>query len=193
MTIRKLDYWVTLPKAPHEVHVLWYDPGGITGWAHLCYDRRGFSSRSSKALQYLRYWQCGEFEGDEEAQCSQAIQFAWQARFSDRLSDVHVGTEDFDLVQTIGGKELLSPVRINAVLEYNLAQYSIRLRYQRRVVRKQITPERLRAFGFPGRWVTSGKGKDAFAAMQHAIVYSRRLKAAADLGIWRQVNHHHGL
>jgi hypothetical protein len=193
VTTRKLDYWIEPKRDAQQVHVLWFDPGGITGWAHLCFALRGFSRPSEKALRWLTYWQCGEFAGSEADQCDQAIQFAWQARFHERLSDVHVGTEDFDLVQTRGGKELLSPVRINAVLEYNLSTYSIPLRYQRRADRMHVTPQRLRAFGFEGKWTTTGKGKDAYAAMQHAVLYTQRLKVAADKGIWRQVNHKFGL
>lgn len=184
--------WIE-PKAAEEVHILWLDPGGITGWAHLCFGRRAFSSPSNKALKYLRYWQCGEFEGGEHDQIKQAINFAYQCRYHDRLSDLHVGTEQFDLVQTIGGDQLLSPVRINAAIDYALQEYSIRLRYQRRVLRKQMTPERLRAFGFEGKWTTTGRGKDAFAAMQHAMVYTRGLKVAADRGDWRQVNYRYGI
>lgn len=169
-------------KPPDTLSILWFDPGGITGWAHLCLDVRAFSRPSNKALKFLRYWECGEFEGDEHTICRSAIDLVWNTKFGGgRTSPVVVGSEQFDLVQTLGGNELLSPVRINAVIDYGVAAYGVRMEYQQRGERLQQTAQRLEAFGFEGwpngRWTTTGRGKDAFAAMQHAVTKLRRMKA----------------
>lgn len=168
-------------KPPDTLSILWFDPGGVTGWAHLCLDVRAFSRPSNKALRYLRWWECGELEGDEHDICREAINLHWRIKFGGgRTSSVIVGTERFDLVQTIGGEDLLSPVRINAILDYEITQYGSRLEYQQRGERLQVTAQRLEAYGFEGwprHWTTTGRGKDAFAAMQHAVMRLRRLKA----------------
>lgn len=95
------------------------------------------------------------------------------------ISRGDIVSEDFELTQLIGGANLLSPVRINAVLEYECQRWGLQLNKQRRSLRTSVTPERLEMYGFkpPGRrWSKTSKGKDAFAAMQHAVVWLRRLK-----------------
>ena len=97
-----------------------------------------------------------------------------------------VVSEDFELVQTIGGKNLLSPVRINAVLDWICqTKFGLKLQTQRRTMRTSVTPDRLREFGFDGRWTKTGNGKDKFAAMQHAIVWLRRQKELSRSRPWK--------
>lgn len=173
---------------PNIFHLIAFDPGGTVGWAYFTVHFKAFSRPEHRVLRYVKSWDCGEFTGSEHEQLASAIELVHQARWGPMpyVSSVDVVTEDFDLIQTVGGKELVSPIRINAVLDFVcLTRYGLELIYQKRQFRTQITADRLRAFGFEGRWVTSGRGKDAFAAMQHAIARLRQLKANADKRPWK--------
>src|SRR5258707_7298518 len=97
-----------------------------------------------------------------------------------------VGSEDFDLVQTVGGKDnLLSPVRFNAVMAWELSKVGKPLHLQNRALLTQQTGDRLNAFGFIGRWSKTGRGKDEFAAMQHAVTRMRNIKQKANDLPWK--------
>lgn len=161
----------------NEYHLIAFDPGGTIGWAHLVIDIRAFMAPEAKVLKHLELWEGGELGESETEQLSLASHIMFLNWHHGMNHSTDVVSEDFDLVQTIGGKELLSPVRINAVLDWELQRRcGLKLNLQARQMRTSVTADRLREFGFEGRWVTRGKGKDAFAAMQHAIVWARRVK-----------------
>lgn len=88
-------------------------------------------------------------------------------------------------MQTMGGKELLSPVRLNAGIDYICYKQGLPLRYQNRAMRTQHTPQVLNAYGFQGKWKTTGKGKDEFAAMQHAVMWLKRVKEKSKGHPWK--------
>jgi hypothetical protein len=154
-------------------------------------------------MRYLKSWECGEFIGSEHEQLTQAQLLMRRAKFGDmpytsKADVVSTGyartdivSEDFELTQTVGGDNLLSPVRINAVLAWEAQKLAMQLHLQRRSMRTNVTPERLRLAGFnspfrrTGEWSKSGRGKDAFAAMQHAIVWSKRVKTESMRKPWK--------
>ncbi|SRR5258706_982761 len=177
---------LVLQGDPNQFAIVTFDPGGTIGWARLILDARAFSRPEHKVLRWLLSWDCGEFSGQEEAQLEQGVALIRATRLNgvfNRHTDV-VG-EDFELTQLIGGENLLSPVRINAVLNWECHKQGLKYVLQKRQMRKSVTPERLNLFGFKGKWRTSGKGKDAFAAMQHAVVWSRRIKKLSQSRPWK--------
>lgn len=192
-----------MAREENEYHLVAFDPGGTTGWAHLVLDFRAFSRPDNKALRYLKHWECGEYTGTENKQVGEASRLIWRARFGDMpfnattdvlssgLSRSDLLSEDFELTQQIGGNNLLSPVRINAKLDWVCEGWGLKLELQKRSARTQITPERLKRFGFIspmnrlGRWTTTGRGKDAFSAMQHAIVWLRQVKSKSLSRPWK--------
>lgn len=163
-----------------EYHLAVLDPGGRIGWATFVVDCRAFIRPEAKVLRWVKSWDCGEFSGTENHQCGEASRLMQRMRYG-RNGIVHTMdavSEEFDLVQTKGGKDLLSPVRVNAVLDWECQRLlGLKLNLQARHMRMSVTPERLLLFGFEGRWVTRGEGKDEFAAMQHGVVWLRRVKA----------------
>ncbi len=192
-----------MAKVPNEYHLVTFDPGGTIGWTHFVLDCRAFSRPEHKILRWIKSWDCGEFSGQEHEQLTEASRLIWQARFGDMpynskvdvvasaLSRTDVLAEDFDLTQLVGGKNLLSPVRINSVLGWECYRWSMHLELQNRSMRTKVTKERLREFGFDspfsrtGNWTTTSKGKDGFAAMQHAIVWLRRVKEISRSKPWK--------
>jgi hypothetical protein len=180
---------------PDEYHLVTFDPGAAgTGYAHFTVSRYAFSRPEHSVLGNLIDWECGELTGTENQQIETAARLIWRAKFGDmpyntdtdvvasgrQLADIV--SEDFELTQMAGGKNLLSPVRLNAKLDWVCSQFGITLQMQRRTMRTNVTPYRLRKFGFDspyrkdGNWRETGRGKDAFAAMQHGIVWLRRIK-----------------
>lgn len=168
----------------NDFHITWIDGGSAAmGWAHICVSREAFSRPEHQWENYLRWWDCGEFTGPETAMLKSALAWVDGILADTSFLEYHVGGEDFDLVQTIGDKEnLLSPVRQNAILDWECDKRGIKYFYQSRQLRTNVTSARLHHWGFesPYRkqkiWPKSGIGKDAFAAMQHAVVHLRRLK-----------------
>lgn len=172
-----------------EYHLITFDPGGITGWAHFVVDCRAFVTPEAKVLRYLKSWNCGEFTGTEHEVMSEAAALCYRHRYGYPtrrvVNTMDVVSEDFDLVQTLGGNNLLSPVRINTVIDWELNRTcGLRLNLQARQMRTSITPVRLKLFGFDRKWTKTGKGKDAFAAMQHGVVWLRRVKAQSRERAW---------
>lgn len=186
---------VILPRAasvpladPNQFAIVAFDPGGTIGWARLILDARAFSRPEHKALANLLSWDCGEFSGQEEAQCDEAVALIRGTRFphkSEYVRKMNVLGEGFELTQLIGGDNLLSPVRINAVLAWESRKLALRYEIQKRALRTSVTPERLNLFGFQGKWTLRGKGKDEFAAMQHAVVWLRRVKKLSLSRPWK--------
>jgi len=164
------------------------------GWAHMVIDKRAFYHHLTKVLPNVLDWDTGEFDGTEHANITECVRLVREARYGEMPfhSKTDVVTEDFELTQMIGGENLLSPVRINALLEWEVSKVGgVSFHYQKRQMRTGITPERLKAMGFAspmnrgGNWTRTGKGKDSFAAMQHAIVWVRRVKQEANRRPWK--------
>lgn len=184
----------------NELHITWFDGGAAaSGWADVVIDVKAFARPERKVLPYVRSWNCGEFRGTDNEQYRAAV-----AHIDHKLSHrglnvsylrIRVGGEDFDLVQTVGSKDnLLSPVRFNAVMDWECGKRGIAYQYQARQLRTGVTPDRLRMFlaplikrgiGKERRWSVSGRGKDAFAAMQHMITDLRRLKKESLSQPWK--------
>lgn len=164
-----------------QYHVIAFDPGGVTGWAAFSLSKLAFVDPDEKVLAHLHWWGTGEFEGTEREICRQAVEKCRAAKYGSMPfnADTDVVSEDFDLVQTLGGKELLSPVRINAVLEWELVGMGIPFHLQNRSMRTNITAERLRRWGFPHA------GKDSLAALQHGLTWLKRVKKESIRKPWK--------
>lgn len=178
----------------NEFHIVTFDPGGVIGWAHLVIDFRAFLTPRAKVLANLLDWDTGEFNDTESANLMQCMELVRSARYGimPYHSKCDVVSEDFELTQMIGGHNLLSPVRINAVLEWECAKVGgVNFHLQKRQMRTSVTPARLTLAGFhsplskTGRWVTSGTGKDSFAAMQHVITWAKLTKQQANRKPWK--------
>lgn len=194
---------ISVSARQNEFHIVAFDPGGTTGWAHLVVDFRAFSRPEHSALKHVITWDCGEYPGTENEQVKQASRLIWRARFGDMpfnsrtdvvsegMTKADILSEDFELTQRVGGNNLLSPVRINAKLDWVCSEWGLALNLQKRSMRTGVTGERLTQFGFispmsrTGRWTTTGRGKDAFSAMQHAIVWLRRMKESSKSKPWK--------
>lgn len=169
----------------NEFHVTAFDGGGTTGWAHLVVDFRAFSRPENKVMRWLKHWECGEYTGPEEDQEAAAVDRIHTTLKTVSYLAYDVVGEDFELTQLIGGKNLLSPVRINAVLAWECHKRGVKYNLQARQLRTSVTPQRLNLFGFEGRWTKTGKGKDMFAAMQHAVTWLRRKKIDSRSRPWK--------
>lgn len=161
---------------PNEFHLTTLDPGGRTGWTHFCMDVRAFTRPENKVLGHIKWYESGVWDGTEHEIISKFNSHLLNTISVYGLDVSHlmyeVVSEDFDLVQTIGSKQnLLSPVRINAVVSWLCAVRAVKFRVQNRALRTSTTRERLKLFGFPGRFQ-----KDEFAALQHAIYRLRTIK-----------------
>ena len=166
----------------NEFHIVAFDPGGTIGWAYLSIHKRAFTSHKNKVLRNILQWDTGEFEGTEHDQIQQAIWLMREARYEPKpfVADTDYVSEAFHLTQIIGGEELLSPVRINAILDWECQRnVGKTLQFQNRNLRTGVTKNRLKLWGLD--W----EGKDSFAAMQHAITWLRRVKRESNERPWK--------
>lgn len=168
---------------PNMLHLLAVDPGGTIGWARFAVDRHAFSRPENKVMANLRHWDCGELSGTEHEQLVCLVGIMQQMMYGAMpyTPDTQVVAEDFELSQLIGGANLLSPVRINAVLHWEAVRLGAKFHTQKRSMRTGITRERLRLFGFTRK----SYRKDEFAAMQHGVTWLRRLKIASTRVPWK--------
>jgi hypothetical protein len=120
-------------------------------------------------LDNVLHWEQGQFEGEE---VDQAFQIA---ELMDLWDDAAFVMEDFILQQFSQGRELLSPVRLTAMLSYHAAisydsPRTIFLQMPS-LAMSTVTDPRLKSWGFykPG----SVHARDA---TRHAITFLRRSK-----------------
>lgn len=165
----------------NRFHVLWFDPGSrATGWARIVLHYKAFSRPEHDWERYIEWWDSGELSGTEFEILDQASRLISGVSFEAGYRCV-IGSEDFDNVQTVGSAEnLLSPVRQNSVLGWECYKRNKELVLQRRNMRTSVTRDRLRIWGFEGKF-----RKDEFAAMQHGIAWVRRTKQTANRIPWR--------
>lgn len=170
----------------NKFHLTWFDPGAAaTGWASFIVDFRAFSRPENYVQEHVFWWDCGEYKGPEHTQMFDAVHGIqhtvsnWGKNVP--LLQYEVGGEDFDLVQTIGDKHnILSPVRWNAVMAWECSKLGLTYRLQDRAMRTGITRKRLREYGY---W--KPMGKDAFAAMQHALTRLKAIKLESKKRPWK--------
>lgn len=150
------------------LHVVSFDPGGVSGWAWFHVRARAFHPQR-KIIPNIIEWKAGEYEGEDHSQVDQML------KLIDPLAGrktLHIVTEDY-IPLKLTGKDGLSPVRLNAMLDREVrtryGTLGLAVAYQEPDAR--ATPDQLALWGFK---VT---GKDAKSAVGHGIVYLRRLKA----------------
>jgi hypothetical protein len=166
----------------NEFHIVAFDPGGVIGWAHLVIDFRAFITPRNKVLANLLRWDTGEFKGTEHANIGQCVELVRSARYGQMPfhSKTDAVTEDFELTQIVGGHNLLSPVRLNAILGWEIGKVGgVNFVYQKRQMRTGVTRERLKLMGL------KPVGKDSFAALQHGVTWARRVKQEANRRPWK--------
>lgn len=166
----------------NHLHVITFDPGGQTGWAHFAVHRRAFIHPRNKILRHIIFWRTGKFVGTERDQVNASQDLVRESIYGGRnlAAEYRLVSEPFELTQTAGGDDLLIPVRLNAVMEFMFwASFHIQMEYQSRSMRTNVTKERMRLWG-----LTPWDGKDSFAAMQHGVTFLRRLKQEANRRPW---------
>lgn len=160
---------------------MWFDPGGTLGWAWLVADVRAFSRPEHHWEDYMVSWDCGEISGPETEVLTGAIRLIDELLGCVSYLRCAIGGEDFDKTNTPGSKEnIFSPVRQNAVLDWECAKRGIKYQYQSRQIRTNVTRDRLKLWGFDGPFK-----KDEFAAMQHGVTHIRRLKKFSMANPWK--------
>lgn len=172
-------------------NVITFDGGGIVGWAWMAVHKRAFMERDAMILPNIVDWDTGEWASTRHDQIRQAIELVRKVRFSEQpFSFIDLVAEDFEFMQTLGGNDLLLPVEFNAVLDWELERnFNLRLQKQKRSLRTGVTADRLLRMGFEPttgkKWTKTGRGKDSFAAMQHAITWLRRTKERSKRRPWQ--------
>jgi hypothetical protein len=165
----------------NEYHLITFDPGSAaTGWTWFVMDFHAFSRPKSTLWGNVITYDYGEFRGDIEKIQSQCVHLVHEALALSSYLTMDVVCEDFELTQLIGGRNLLSPVIIGSVIEWECRRRAVKFNYQARQLRTSVTRQRLNKFGFEGKF-----RKDEFAAMQHAVVWLRRLKQKAKERPWK--------
>lgn len=161
--------------APHEkfeltgwANVCAVDAGGGVGWSVFCVHPEALIDDGVPILGNIQYWSAGVLAGPEYRVTVGAVNFCAQ------WPDGAVVGESFDVRKKIRSAEYLSPVRINAVLDYeNRRRWGREMFMQSASDAKKTCPdERLKA------WNLYTVGPDhARDATRHAVLFLRRAKA----------------
>jgi hypothetical protein len=162
---------------PPHLHVLGIDPGGTTGWALLTVPRG--SIYGTERGRFIGHdW--GQFYGAEPDQAEAICRLVREIQSLDYKIGPAVVIEDFQLNTHVRGEELLSPVRLAAMIRYashlrRLGDARVILQH-RQIAKTTATDERLQAWGL------YHKGEEhARDATRHAVTAIRRAKASPEL------------
>jgi hypothetical protein len=120
-------------------------------------------------LTNIIYNESGQFVGEEPVQALRFISLinGW--------TGAHVVLEDFVLRQFNQDKDLLSPVRITAMIEYGMFEkrLGVSSRQQPSEAKNVATDDRLKAWGL---YRSEGAQQHARDAVRHAITWMRKCK-----------------
>lgn len=148
--------------------VIGLDPGGTTGWSVMCVHPLSLVDNALSVLDNITYWQQGEFTGTEwsHVQEIETLVDVWQ--------NASIVIEDFILQQFNQSRDLLSPVRLTAAIEYELWKDSRHsFRQTPAAAKTTCTDERLRQWGY---YKSAGGEGHARDATRHALLFLRRAK-----------------
>lgn len=140
-----------------------FDPGGATGVVTFIID---WAQEIGNPLSRILRWNTHLIEGNDREQNSKILSYLVNNPYKNRHAVV---SEDFILDTFTMDRDLLSPVRRNAVLDWFCQVNKIPLHYQtREMAMSTATNERLTKWNF---YVTQ---KDVRAAVKHGLTFIRR-------------------
>lgn len=153
---------------PDMYTIIGIDPGGITGWSVFGIHPDVFSGNPEfRVIDNVDFWTAGQFTGNEDDQTDEIVELinSWPG--------ARIAMEDFILRKVGMAREMLSPVRITAKVEW-----AIRPRYfvlqQPSLAMTTITDERQKEMGF---WLP---GKEhARDAVKHCLTFAKRKREQA--------------
>lgn len=167
-----------LVTAPTVISI---DPGGMTGWSIMVVHPESLSDPKVSILANIEHREhgqigCGDPLTDEgERKCVAAL-----LSIIANWDGACVVIEDFHLRKMAKNRELLSPVRLTAMLEWELhgtGAVTV-LRQQPSIAMTTATDVRLKDWGLYQRAGGQGHARDAD---RHSITHLRRCKASGAL------------
>lgn len=183
-------------EAGADPGLVWFDPGGTTGWCVVTVHPDALLRPDIPMLPNILHCAAGHFGGSEADNIRQCLELIadWPG--------LVVGVESFRLRSRVSSTELLSPVRIRAVLDYAcwLDRKPVVVQAPATAL-SAMTDDRLRKMGFlqydsgvGGKINTSAGGRlalhknglegdHAYDALRHALTYLKRCKEKRALGI----------
>lgn len=147
------------------------DPGGTTGWSVISVHPESLVDPDVSILENVIHWSHGQIVGPEDSQASQVLGLI------DSWPGCMVLIEDFVLRVSSGDRDLLSPVRITAKIEFGLyvADGNVPVHKQMPSEAKSVaTDSRLKSWGFYER---KGGLEHARDADRHGLVWLRKCKS----------------
>jgi hypothetical protein len=146
-----------------------FDPGGTTGWSVLHVHAEALADPDIPILSNVLHWAHGQLVGPENEQASQILGIIAQ------WPGCAVLFEDFVLRVKSGDRDLLSPVRITAKVEYGLFLAGTQEIYKQMPseAKSVATDDRLKSWGFYQR---EGGLEHARDADRHGLSWLRKCK-----------------
>lgn len=190
MTRRRRGYIDDTEIDYNSATVIAIDPGGTTGWSLISVHPESLTAPDASILENIFMHQhgqvdCGSHRGNLGTSLHAGISTDGEfsgvydlAKFCNTWPCAAVVVEDFHLRQFRKDRDLLSPVRVTAALEYCLWRKGRDAHFQTPADAKRVcTDERLK------RWKMYdpvGSMVHARDADRHALLFLRRCKAKAE-------------
>lgn len=159
--------------------VVWFDPGGTTGWCILTFHPDSMTDPECPVLDNITFKHWGQIPGAGKDDESENLAFSKALDIVGQWPGAVVGTESFTLRQFTQDSELLTPVRFNKVLSYAVwagGHGEVQIQSPS-LAKKTVTDERLRGWSL----YDSSSGGHARDAQRHALTFLRRCKSQAKL------------
>lgn len=149
-----------------------FDPGGTTGYSVMTVHPLALVDPAVAILHNVLHWGHGQIVGDENTQSAEMLGIV------DAWPGCCVLIEDFILRVSSGDREVLSPVRITAKVEFGLflAGTVPHFRQMPSEAKNVATDDRLKSWGFYQR---EGGQQHARDADRHALTWLRKCKQHA--------------
>jgi hypothetical protein len=155
--------------------VVWFDPGGTSGWAVFSVHPQALVDPAYLLLQNITLFTCGQFTGAEAEMLDAMLELC------DAWPDAAIGSEQFKLRKFSQDDNLLVLERLNAVLSYELRRHGRdrKLHLQQpSLAFTTVTDARMQAWGY---WSRTEGMDDARSATKHALTFLKRLKTQPKL------------
>jgi len=152
--------------------VVWFDPGGVTGWAVFSVHPDSLLDPEVPILSNVTHKAWGHLTGTEFSQVDQMLDLARE------WPGAALGQEDFILRQYNMGRELLAPVRLSAAFRYGVGRGRKVWLQQPALAKTTITDVRLKQIGYYAQTEAMPHARDA---IRHTLTFLKRLKTQRNL------------